>query len=1575
MTTTLDKIKEISRNDGIVGLESFAEQLFAQANPEFLNGFDAETLAAIAKSGLKFLDNSQSKININIYNPSYEADGWSCDYTVLEVVVTDRPFVVDSLLAVLEQNQHKTHYYLHPILHLEFKDAKAKKYLPKKSKSSVSYAYELFFIDKISDSDIPELKQKIHEVLEEVVLATDDYHNLRQELNKKISYIEALAKNNKNKKELNEYIEFLKWLDDDNFVFLGYREYDILYQPEPSLKLKEGSGLGILRKKQSDYFDAVALSKIPKELRERVSGDNLLIVSKTADNARVHRPVKMDYIGIKKYDNDKLIGESRFIGLFTSKAHASYAENIPILRMKLAKILSEYGAEKGSHVYKEIVEIFNSMPKADLFWADYKQIKANLASIIELRKSGESRLIIQSDPLSRGLSVMVIMPRERFNAKVRQAIQEKLYHEFDASQFDYSLAMDGDESSLRMHFFFVTQKTRTDINHAKLEEEIIEISRSWDDHMSQKLLAKYGELKGRELISRYLSRFSDVYKADVSINMAFADIKELEALGEKDYQLSIINNNDRRGKDLSQIRIYHKNKALVLSEIMPILEGLGLLVLEQTSYFLELDGIRGIDVFRVRDKNNQPLDVRNYGNLIKQALLALLEKTSETDKLNALVINAHLSIRQVALLRSYVMYYAQLNPATSRSFVSDSLLNHSHIAAIIFRAFEARFNPDFDKDRQSLAEDIRNEFFAALDEVSSLAEDTVLRGLMNLVRASVRSNYYKKKKLISIKFDSAKISTMPEPRPQFEIAVMGLNVEGTHLRGGRVARGGIRWSDRPDDFRTEILGLMKTQMTKNAVIVPVGSKGGFVLKNAPTDRAELFAFAQENYQDYIRALLDLTDNLQAGQIVHPSELIIYDQDDPYLVVAADKGTASFSDLANQVSAEYNYWLADAFASGGSHGYDHKKEAITARGAWESVSRHFREIGIDVKNDEITVIGIGDMAGDVFGNGMLYSNKIRLLAAFNHMHIFLDPNPNAEKSYKERKRLFDLPRSSWADYNAKLISQGGGVYERSSKSIKLSSEVQEMLNTTKTTMSGLELIKTILLAKADLLWNGGIGTYVKATTESHGEVGDASNDRLRINANELAVSVVGEGGNLGFTQLARVEYAKKAGRINTDAIDNSAGVDMSDHEVNIKIALQPLLASGDLSFKQRNNLLLKMTDEVSELVLKDNYNQTQVLSIAQRRSQRNITSFEALSEYLIAKANLDRAVEYLPSAKEFAARKISKIGLMRPELAILLAYSKMDLYKNLLKYDFFAEDGSQFQSYLIDYFPKAMRKKYKNALLAHPLKSEIIATQLTNEIIDLLGIDFIYSIANDLGASFPDLIKTIVHSFELLDTKSLLTQIKALDNRVSTDLQYNMLEQIKSSIQALVSYSLINNSSLEIKLVKPIMDDLKAKLKELLAAREQKYYQKTVKQYQSLKISAGLANEMTILEYLPSSLPLLELALELKMDLDKIAKAFYEIGDELKLPDLRDDIAKVNRTNKWDKLALTSIEMDLRKIQKEIVQKYILQDRYDNPKAFLNSVKTEFKHYKNSLKQIGRKNLNLSTAIVLKYQLEKIIQAL
>ena len=1578
MTTTLGQLKkriEMSEAEARDLINRFAEMLFGKAGQDFLEEFDAEALHAMALRGLEFLDDkAPDEIRVRVYNPSFQADGWEAPYTVLELTVSDRPFIVDSVRAELRRHDIAVYHILHPIVEVARDESSRIVAISEGQSGARQEAFELYLIERIDDAARRDkLAEAVRRVLQDVVLATDDYLPMRKRAQELRDYLRQMREGSANEgdleraEEFDEYAEFMAWLDQDNYVFVGYRQYEIVPVDGVShLRIAPDSGLGVLRKvEESAYRDPVPVNEIPEGLRERVTGGKILIVTKTNAESTVHRPARMDYIGLKKLENGDVAGEHRFVGLFTSKALSTPVEEIPILRRKLRLVLELDKAIPGSHDFKEIVSIFNSIPREELFWAEAQRLHKDIRTIMEMARERGVRLSVRPDPLGRGLAVMVIMPRERFSGEVRHRIQRLLTEKLQAKHVDYQLAMGQEEEQVRFHFFFTTEARLYDVDVSALEREVAELTRTWDDHLLDRLVAAYGETPGRRLAEQYQVAFDERYKADTSSHVALRDIEFLEKLADLSFLVDIVNPlEDRRGEGATHLKIYHREPTLVLSEVLPILENLGLRVLEQISYLAWLpvdDGAgarmpRGIDIFRVQNSQGRSLDVRAHGDRLIEALTELLPRRADNDRLNRLVLHGGLDIRQVALLRAYQMYYAQLSLVVSRAFINKTLLAHPAIARTLFRAFETRFDPELSADRSALSDKVREAFVDSLQDVSSLPEDRALRGLYNLIESTVRTNYYLNKPYISFKIDSCRVESMPDPRPFMEIAVAGPGVEGTHLRGGKVARGGIRWSDRPDDFRTEVLGLMKTQMTKNAVIVPVGSKGGFVVRRAPEGRDAVRAHVAEQYKTYVRGLLDITDNIVGGETVHPGGLVIYDEPDPYLVVAADKGTATFSDLANEIAAGYDYWLGDAFASGGTYGYDHKREGITARGAWECAKRHFRELGVDVMEEHITAVGIGDMSGDVFGNGMLYTPTIKLQAAFNHLHIFLDPDPDLEASYQERLRLFELSRSSWEDFDQRLISEGGGVHSRFAKSIKLTPQVKAMLGIDADALSGQELIKAVLRMPVDLLWNGGIGTYVKASFERHADVGDSSNDTVRVDATEVRARVVAEGGNLGLTQCARIEYARAGGRINTDAIDNSGGVDMSDREVNLKVLLQPLLKSGDLSIKQRNALLRDMTGEVSALVLRDNYMQSLCLSMAQPRSQNDIRLFEGLQEYLAERGALKPEQEYLPTRRGYEERARGGEGLTRSELAILLAYTKMGVYRRLLETDF--PDEEHFQHYLFEYFPKVLRERFGEQILAHTLRREIVATQFTNTVVDLFGITFVHRMLRDTGATPVEVIRSALIALEILEVREFLERLFELDDKVPAAAQYRAIDELIRAVQGIVGWMLLSDLSMVaiaqfIETYREPLKSLRVQLESLLPAQEKQTFERRRDDLIAEAIPAELAAEVACFDYLPSAAGVVEVSNRVDAELEVAARAYYRLGERLSLGWLRDSLAELKAESKWEKIALNGMILDLRRVQRELTTCYFhgRGAGKDDPDSFLESHDRLLSRYDQALAEV------------------------
>jgi len=1561
MTATVDLVRQhIGRAAGEAEaglLERFAVALFDKAEEGLARQFGGAELYAMAVDGLEFLRQLDGVFKVEVVNPTVEANGWESPYTVVRLVMTDRPFIVDSVQAEVARQGLELAYKLHPILDVVRDDAGRLLDVDGQAAGRAE-AFEMYFVERVEGEALTRLRERLEAVLEDVHRATRDYQEMRKRAMGTTYYLQSLGRGRVNpppgividevsgdvKDELNEYADFVEWLLDDNFVFLGYREYEVKDTGgEPHVQVRAGSGLGILADESNSAFEQpVPLSALPERLRQRVVAGRLLVVSKTDSESTVHRPRRMDDVGVKVLGGDgRVHGERRFLGLFTSKAQNTPVDTIPILRRKLRKVLELDEAVPGSHDYKAIVAEFNSLPREELFGADPEQLHRDIRTILSLDQERGARLRMRADPLKRGVLAMVVMPRESFNGQVRKRIQEYLQSALRATYVDYRLALSEDHDHARFHFNFATDVDLETVDVKELERHVAALARSWRDELRELLVARFGESEGRALARRYGGAFDEGYYAEVRPERAVEDIVNLERLGPDETDFDIVE--DEADTEATVLVYYPAGRSRALSDVLPMLENLGLRVLDQNPYDVHLeDGERGVDVYRVTDREGRRLDVARVEDRLVWALRALTAGGAENDALNRLVLYAGLTIRQVALLRAFQMYYSQLNLVTSPAFVTSTLLAHPEVARLLVAYFERRFDPAFTgggerplspQERAPHLAEAAEAVRGALSSVASLAGDQALRGLLDLMEATVRTNYFLGHRRISFKIDSRRVGSMPEPRPLYEIGVHSPTVEGTHLRGGKVARGGIRWSDRPDDFRTEVLGLMKTQMTKNAVIVPVGSKGGFVLKRAPSDPAALREHVRAQYQEYVRGLLDVTDNVVDGQVVHPAGVLVYDEPDPYLVVAADKGTATFSDLANATAAEYDFWLGDAFASGGSAGYDHKGMGITARGAWECVKRHFAEMGLNVFRDEFTAVGIGDMSGDVFGNGLLYTDKVRLVAAFDHRHVFVDPDPDPARSFAERRRLFELPRSSWADYDRALISPGGGVFERGAKRIEVTPEMKRALGIDADELSGPELVKAVLRAPVDLLWNGGIGTYVKASTERHAEVGDSANDAVRVDAPELRCKVVGEGGNLGFTQLARIEYARLGGRNDTDAIHNSAGVDTSDHEVNIKVCLAPLVRSGRLSLEERDALLAAMTDDVARLVLRDNDMQSQAISLALRAAAEDEELFGSLLDYLVESAGLDRAVEVLPTARQLAERRAEGVSFTRPELAVMLAYVKMGLYRRLLETEL--PDDPYLAHYLRDYFPPVMRERYQEAIDAHQLRREITATQITNAVVDMLGIEFVHRAVRQTGATPVEVVRAALVAMELLGTQAFADELQERDEDLHPEAAYAALRAMAQAVEGVVAW-LLTTDMARSPLGEVVAEygaplaELRRRLEGFLPTAERRRFRSSVKQYVKVGHDEAMAERVAALEYLPASVGVVEAARAAGVELDVAATAFFALGERLALGQVRDELRALPTHGKWEKIAQTGTILDLRAAQQRLTTAY-LRAAKDEPK--------------------------------------------
>ena len=1258
----------------------FLELFYDRVWPEDLLASSAENLYGAALAIWKFgATRTPGEARIRAYNPQVEAHGWKSSHTIIEVLNDDMPFIVDSILGCLGRMHHGVHLLIHPIVRVERNGEGARTGIAAATGGAGVVAESVLHIeiDEHSDPEVlKEIEARLHDVLHDVRAAVEDWHLILEKLDESITELDRPIP--LESEEIDEARAFLEWMRDNHFTFLGSRDFAYAKRKgKEELTIVDDSAHGILRDPERQVLTgSVGGASLTPMVQEFFNRPELMQISKTSTRGVVHRPVHMDYIGVKRFSSKgKVIGERRFVGLFTSSAYSRTPRDIPLLRRKVGQVLVMAGIAPFSHDGKALTHILDTYPRDELFQIDLETLYGIAMGILALYERPHIRLFARRDRFERYFSCIVFVPRERMSTNLRRRFTEILTESFNGRLSNFSTQV-SDDPLARLHFIIGTDPgdAPDDVDYSHVEERLVDAARTWSDDLHEALIERWGEERGNTLAQTYTSAFPAAYTESFNAERALSDIDHIESLNDG---RSLAPNFYRAIEDAEnevRFKIYHPNNSVPLTICLEMLEHMGFTVIGEVPFQIQLDDDRSVWIqdFFMQASRHSALDLPALKQKLEEAFLMVWHGASENDGFNQLVLSAGLAWREVAVIRALCKYLRQAGIAFSQSYMIDALDDNPAIVRKVVDLFHTRFDPDHQGKRAVQMTMLGDAIDTALEEVMSLDQDRILRRFLNLVQSALRTNYYQPaadggvKPYISIKFDSQSVAELPLPRPFREIFVYSPRVEAVHLRGGKVARGGLRWSDRREDFRTEVLGLMKAQMVKNAVIVPVGSKGGFFPKQLPAtgDREAIQAEVVFCYQTFIRGMLDITDNLVGGNVVPPDNVIRYDDDDPYLVVAADKGTATFSDIANEVSLDYGFWLGDAFASGGRTGYDHKAMGITARGAWESVKRHFREAGRDIQNEAFTVVGIGDMSGDVFGNGMLLSKQIRLLAAFDHRHIFIDPDPEPGKSWDERKRLFEVPRSSWDDYDKGLIGKGGGVFDRRAKSIELTPEMQKLAELSQDSVTPNELIHALLKAEVDLLWIGGIGTYVKASDESHDGAGDRANDGLRVDGNALRCKVMGEGGNLGCTQLGRIEYALNGGRLNTDAIDNSAGVDTSDHEVNIKILVGAVVDDGEMTEKQRNRQLADMTDEVGALVLRDNYLQSQALTMLESQSTSLLDQQARYMRALERAGKLNPAIEYLPDDEALEERRAAGSGFTRPELSVLLAYSKMTLYEDL-----------------------------------------------------------------------------------------------------------------------------------------------------------------------------------------------------------------------------------------------------------------------------------------------------------------------
>ena len=1491
-----------------------------------------DTYAATYGNWIYLQHYDRSRPKVRVFNPEFERHGWQLGHTVVAIVCRDMPFALDSVRGELNSRNITIHTIHAAALRVRREQQRLLELLPRGNGDGGDAELFLYLeINRHTDPvEIADLEQALVEVLLEVSAVVDDFPMMIERARQARTDIDDTP--GVEPGQLAEFQAYLDWLADD-FTFLGYEYFEVDYSgARPEVGKVSGRDLGLLRQRGS--FGLIDLHDDIAELSDRELLARQLNFSKSSVRARVHRRVYPDYVGVRVFDDaGRVVAEHRFLGLYTSRVYTMLPSEIPVVRQKIGAVLSRVGEDgAGGHEASELQRVLEVYPRDELFQASVDELYETAMGICQIQERRLVRLFARRDLRGKFVSCLVFIPRDVYNTELRVVVQELLCAAYAAQEAEFTTFFS--ESVLtRTHFVLRVDPTHPrSVDIAALQDEIVQATLSWRDRLRNHLVEEFGEEHGLAVASEYDDAFPPGYRDDYEPRAAVADIRKIANLASaSDIAMSFYRAIGDAEHAL-RFRLFHLHEPLALSDVMPILENLGLRVIGERPY-----GVRRrsgspvwIHEFALSYDWAEGVDIGQVSGNFQEAFARIWFGDAESDAFNKLILGTGLGWRSVAMLRSYARYLKQIQFSFSIEYIADTLLRHLAIAQLLVRLFMARFEPRAldEKEREQRERHCETRIISALDEVENLGEDRIIRQYVALIKATLRTNFFqvdgatgKLKNYFSFKLRSDRIPDLPQPRPLYEIFVYSPRVEGVHLRTSKVARGGLRWSDRQEDFRTEVLGLVKAQNVKNSVIVPTGAKGGFALRRAPAGggRDALQVEGINCYRIFVQALLDITDNRNQGEVVPPRDVVRKDDDDAYLVVAADKGTASFSDIANDIAHQYGFWLGDAFASGGSVGYDHKKMAITARGAWVSVERHFRELGINSRESDFTVIGIGDMSGDVFGNGMLMSPHIRLLGAFNHLHIFVDPEPDAAAGFAERKRLFALPRSSWDDYDRGLISEGGGVFKRSAKSIPVSAAMRARFGLAEEHVAPNELISALLRAPVDLLWNGGIGTYVKASSESHADCGDKANDPVRVDARELSCRIIGEGGNLGVTQLARVEYSLAGGRCNTDFIDNSGGVDCSDHEVNIKIALNALLNAGDMTEKQRRELLGRMTDSVAELVLQNNYRQAQAISLAERQVLERLGEYRRLIAHMESRGRLDRALEYIPDEDTLAERKVSGKGLTRPELAVLVSYVKTELKTDLVAS---MPDDPLLARALYSAFPALLCEQYTQAVDHHRLRREIIATQIANDMVNHMGVTFVERIAQSTGAQVGEVARAYVTAREVFAMHTHWRAIEALDYQVSAAIQLEMMAVLMRLVRRGTRWFVRNRrSNLEsarelARFQEPLLR-MYREFPELLEGRLHEDFLHRQQYFSQAGVPLELATYVAAANVLYPCLGIIDAAVEMKVPERAMAQAYVALSQQLELDLFSKQIGELKVDNHWQAQAREAyrddVEWQLRKL--------------------------------------------------------------
>ncbi len=1498
---------------------------------------------------------------INIINPEPGEHTWASPFSILNLVCPNLPFVIDSIHENLGREEVEIQSLFYAGFDYNYSDGQLTELSPSEDDDALLLVHVQ--LNRLNEDEARQLENLIEEILADIRLAVSDFEPMIEQAEKVTEQLSSYQQILPDQEELLlEAKRFLNYLVDENFVFLGYREYGLECDENGCelLNTVNDSNLGILQTDRfKDYPDQISVTELDYRLQERVTSRMILTVKKTEVESRVYRREQLDHVTVKNLDSDgEIIGEFQFVGLFTDRVLNEPAVNIPLLRKKFQDMVEREGITRHTHLYRDFYNIFNNMPKHVLFSSSLEKLSEDIQAVVEAYGETGFKLRARPDAYRQGLTVMIIIPRERYSEQVSAQIKTELQTEFEPDGLDYRVAF-GESDFVQLHYYLHTdRRSPKTCSFEELEERMRTQIRSWQDRLIELLKEKHKPQRASELIEKYVSCFPDDYKASISPQFAVKDIANIEKLLDDDTespQIDLLP--DAREENQSRL-IFYSEKHIKLNEIMPLLSNHGLQIMEQSTFQLQVNSRRVyLHLFMIEEPEKSAATFQRQRELLIESIDGVYRGYYRDDIVNELVARRGLTPRSVNLFRLYKNYFHQINPTVKLESINRTLVRFLRISELLFRYFEIKFAPDEpDNNREKELASQEEAILKRLENIEDRNDDYILRSLLNLIKSTVRTNYYQEncsKPYISIKIESAEVQDMPDPRPLYEFYVYSTEMEAIHLRHDKIARGGIRWSDRRDDYRTEVLDLVKTQKVKNSLIVPGGAKGGFIIKQEHLEGEMSMADqARQKYKNFMRGMLDLTDNLVDEEPVAPKDVVCYDEPDPYLVVAADKGTAQFSDLANSVSRNYDFWLDDAFATGGETGYNHKEQGITAKGTWVCVERHFRELDKDI-SQPFSVVGIGDMSGDVFGNGMLLSDRIRLLGSFNHRFIFLDPDPDPDNSFEERKRLYDS-EADWDEYDKSLISDGGGVFRRDVRTIDLPEKSRQMLDIDNEEPTPEEVIKALLQLDVDLLFNGGIGTYIKSSGEAHSDAGDPANDACRVDADQVQADVIGEGGNLGITQQGRIELARNDVRLNTDAIDNSGGVDMSDHEVNIKILLQESIRRNELDPDDRIDVLKSLDELLVDFVTANNYSQSGAISLETHNSELRLDDYRHLLKQLEDDVGLDREVEDLPYESEMLERLQAGQGMVRPEIAVILSYAKMALRQHLA-----AEDWSEswlIKPFLHRYFPDKLVEEFSQGMNNHPLKKEIALTELVNHLVDTCGLTFFFRLSEETGAEITELTRWFLVGERLTGTQHLFSTLSQLEDELEAEIFYQTWRKILVRIGTVSSwlYNSFNRhySPPEFeRIAAPRLEKQRQKVHAELSGSRLERINKKKERWEDVGADETFVNSLVDLYYLIPDLDIIFLADQAGKPVGETAKFYFELGSLLNIDWILGRLIHQRSHDHWEEMAISSLTRELNFIHRDIARKLVensttvddFHSENKNPIVRLNSIQQDLEN--------------------------------